>query len=286
MPLKFKSIGKSAKDLLTKQYDYNFTLETVNKSKEGFTMSSGFTMEDKTTLSGTSKMELEDPAGCDVEFNLKANGENVDEDTMLKCTLHKLTKGLDLSVSVNFLPEVTIEESYNHGPFALNSKFIGDFGFTKACLDLNAAFTHTNFTGGLNTAFDFFNKDEPIKTIDLGLQFQQKPHTVSLLGKKLQAKAKEFALGYHVTPKDDLAVGAQVSVKTSEETNISGALGVDYSVSPTTSLKAKLDCSKDFSYAIEHKLSSPAVKVNFAQSLNILGTSAGNWGFGLTFGDY
>lgn len=289
----FKKIGKSAKDLLAKKYDYDFSLETINKSKDGLTMSSGFTMESRTDLSGSAKMEYEDPT-FNVEVNMKVNGKKEDEDTMLKCTFNKLMTGLDVSLSCNVIPELTMEKTYVHDSFALNAKLVGDLNFSKACLDANGAFSVNNFTAGVNASVDLLTQKP--KTVDVGLQFKQNPYTVSLLMKKLQTDAKQFLFGGHWTPQDDLSVGAHLLVKevTKEDASsfeTGATLGVDYAVSPTTSLKAKIDCCKTFSYAIEHKLSNPAMKVNFSHALACCGDegqccTTSNWGFGLTLGHY
>jgi len=288
----FKDIGKAPKDLVTKKYDYDFSLETTNKAKGGLTMSNGFTMESRTDLSGSAKMEYEDPT-FNVEVNMKLNGKKEDEDTMLKCTFNKLMKGLETSLSCNVLSELTMENTFVHDSFAINAKLVGDLNFSKACLDANGAFTVNNFTAGLNASVDLLT--QKIETVDVGLQFKQKPHTASLLMKKLQTDAKQFLFGYHSTPRDDLAVGGHISVKevTNEGTSSfapAATFGVDYAVNPTTTLKAKVD-TLTFSYAVEHKLSNPAVKVNFAHSLSSsCGTEAccttSNWGFGLMFGHY
>jgi len=297
MPLKYKGIGKGAKDLLSKKYDYDFSLETTNKSKDGLTMTSGFTMESRTDLSGSAKMEYEDPS-INVEVNMKVNGKQEDEDTNLKCTFNKLMNGLDVSLSCNVIPELTVEKTYVHDSFAINAKLVGDLNFSKACLNANGAFSANNFTAGLNAAVDLLKQEA--KTIDLGLQFQQKPHSLSFIGKKLQTDAKSFLFGYHNSKVPfccdggDLAVGAHVLVKEVTKDDSSSfeptaTLGVDWGVSPTTSLKAKVDCCGLFSYAVEHKLSNPAMKVNFAHAWKceeccVVKTT--NWGFGLTLGNY
>lgn len=295
MPLKYKGIGKSAKDLLSKKYDYDFSLETTNKSKDGLTMTSGFTMESRTDLSGSAKMEYEDPS-INVEVNMKVNGQKEDEDTNLKCTFNKVMNGLDVSLSCNVIPELTLEKTFVHDSFAMNAKLVGDLNFSKACLDANGAFSANNFTAGLNASVDLLTHTP--KTVDVGLQFQQKPHTLSLIGKKLQTDAKQFLLGYHNSKVpccdgSDLAVGAHVTVKEKEDSSWEPKLsmGADWGISPTTCLKAKIDCCGLFSYAVEHKLSNPAMKVNFAHELNVGGegcctTTTSNWGFGLTLGNY
>jgi len=288
MPLKYKSIGKSPKDLLSKLYDYDFVLETVNKSKDGFTMSSGLTMENRTNLSGDTTMEYEDDT-FNVEVNMNVNGEKEDENTTIKCTANQLTKGLDVSLGFNVCLDMTAELTYVHDSFAVNAKVLADAWRKKTCFSANGAFTLNNFAAGLNASFDLI-KQEP-DTIDIGLQYQQKPHTASVLLKKLHKNSKQFDLGYHVTPLDDVAVAALVNVKevtNGDETNFEpkATLGVDYSVNPTTTLKAKVDTCKNFSYAVEQKLSNPALKMNFAHTMNGSCFTTKDWGFGLTFGNY
>jgi len=288
MPAKYKCIGKKTKDLLSKLYDNDFVLQTVNKSKDGFTMTSGLTMENRSNLSGDTTMEYEDDI-FNVEVNMNVNGEKEDENTTIKCTANQLTKGLDVSLGFNVCLDMTAEMTYVHDSFAINAKVLADAWRKKTSVSANGAFTFNNLAAGLNASFDLI-KQEP-DTIDIGLQYQQKPHTGSVLLKKLHKNSKQFDLGYHVTPKDDLSVAALVNIKEEnagdESTFVPKAtLGVNYSVNPTTTLKAKVDTSKDFSYAIEQKLSNPPVKINFSHSMQSPCFTTKDWGFGLTFGNY
>jgi len=287
MPLKYKDLGKSVKDLLTKRYDYDYTLQTTNKSKDGLTMSSDFTMEERKVLSGSAKMEYEDQAFGDVEVNMKVNGEKEDQDTNLKCTFKKLMKGAEVAVSCNVIPELTVEKTYKKDAIALNSKLTTDFAFNKASFTANGAFTHSNFGVGLSGCVDLISK-EPTD-VGAALQFKSKPHTVSAVMKKLHAETKEILLGYHNTSVDDLQVGVHAKIKTTQpDVSLLGIFGLAYSVNPTTSLKAKFDTDSTLSYNLEYQLSNPALKVNFAHEIKDFSgkESASNWGFGLTFGDY
>jgi len=287
MPAKYKDLGKSVKDLLTKRYEYDYTLKTTNKSKDGLTMSSDFTMEERNVLSGSAKMEYEDQAFGDVEVNMKVHGEKEDQDTNLKCTFKKLAEGAEVAVSCNVIPELTLDATYKKDAFALKCLFNTDFAFSKSSLTANGAFTHSNFGVGLSGSADVISQQ--LKDVGAALQFKSKPHTVSAVMKKLHADNKEILLGYHNTSVDDLQLGVHGKINTTQpDVSLLGIFGLAYSVNPTTSLKAKLDTNATLSYNIEYQLSNPALKVNFAHEIKDFSgkESASNWGFGLTFGDY
>jgi len=284
MPTKFKDIGKAVKNLLSKTFDYDYTLETTNKSKDGITMTSGFAMEEGNVLSGNAKMEYVDPAFGEVEVNMKVNGKKEDENTSLKCKLNKLSPGLEVTLSCNVIPEVALTADYVKDAVAVTAVLNSDMKFSKSSLSANGSFTSNNFSLGLSGAVDLITQAPT--DYDAGLQFKTKPHTISVVTKK---QFSTFLLGYHVAAQDDLDVGVQVQAKKKDDTFVPlGTVGVDYSVNPTTTLKAKLDTDKTLSYSIAHKLSNPPLKVNFAHELKPFtgDFTATNWGFGLTLGDY
>lgn len=288
MPQKFCDIAKKIKDLLKKRYDYDYTFNTINKSKDGLVMSSGFAMENSDKLSGSVKMEYKDETFGAVDVNIKVNGEKEDEDTKLACKLDKLADGLEINLECNVIPEVTVSADYEQDAFAVQAEVQTDAKFEKATLSANGAFTYNDLLSiGVSGALDV-TKQEP-KDYDLALQYKQSPHIISLATQK---KFKQFLLGYHASPQDDLEVGVQVQV-TEEETETGsykpvGTLGCDYMINPTTSLRGKLDTEGVLSYAIQYELSNPALKVNFGHEMKPLSGSlaATNWGFGLTVGDY
>lgn len=294
-PNKYSCLGKSTKCLFSTLYDYNFSLETTNKAKDGLTMTSGFSMEDGKTRTGSAQLQYEDESFGNVVVNMKVNGSNEDEDTNIQCTFNKLAKGLNLALSCNVIPELAIEKTFTKDSVVINSRLTSDTTLSKASWSGNGAFTYNNFALGLHGAVDLVKKEPD--TVDLALQFSQCPHTVSAIMKKLQSNEKKFVLGYHTSCCDDWQLGFEgtVSEKTVEEKNEKvktwdklAVFGFNYSVNPTTTLKAKMDTKCKFSYAVEHQLSNPPLKVNFAHELQPCGGDfkATNWGFGLTFGDY
>jgi len=288
---KYKDFHKKVKKLFKDNYAYDFELSTTNKAKDGLTMTSGFSMEKRKDRTGSAQLEYTDESYGNVVVNMKVNGENEDEDTNVKCTLNKLAEGLDVSLSCNVIPELSVEKTFTKDSVVVNSKFTSDTGFSKASWSGNGAFSYNNFGIGLAGAVDLVKK-EPT-TVDVALQFSQSPHTVSAIMQKLQSNSKKIVLGYHTSCCKDwqFAIEGTVAEKTEEKTKTWDKLaicGFNYSVNPTTTLKAKCDTKCKFSYAVEHQLSNPPLKVNFAHELQPCGGNfkATNWGFGLTFGDY
>jgi len=287
MPQKFGDIAKKIKDLFKKRYDYDYTLDIINKSKDGMTMSTGFAMEDQDVLSGCVKMEYEDEKLGKFDVNLKVNGKDEDESTQLCCKLDKLCDGLELNVKCNVIPEVTFTADYEQDAFAAQAELTTDMKFQKnTTLAASGAFTYNDFTIGLSGELDLINQNP--KNHDVALQYKQNPHIVSFATKK---KFKQFLVGYHASPRDDLEAGIQIEVTEEEkdqEYKPIGNFGLDYMINPTTSLRAKLDTDYTLSYAIQHELSNPALRVNFAHEMKPCSDSlaATNWGFGLTVGDY
>jgi len=290
MPITYKKIGKTVKDLLSKTFDYDYTLDTKNKSKDGITMSSGFAMEGSNVLSGTAKMEYVDPAFGDVEVNMKVNGKKEDENTSLTAKFKKLSPGLEVSLSCNVIPEVSLTADYTKDAVAVQAALKSDMKLEKSKLSANGTFTQKNFGIGLSGVVDLKKQQsgdyQPSYDYNLGLQYTTKPHTVSLVTAK---QCRTATLGYHVAVQDDLDVGVQAWTKNIPDfSEYGGTIGLNYKVNPTTSLKAKVDTSQTLSYSITHKLSNPPLKVNFAHALKPFGGdfTATNWGFGLTLGDY
>lgn len=307
MAQKFDSIGSTINDLFNAGYDYCHKVFVNKNSTNGFTMNSGFTLDSEKKLNGSTNMEYNDSSCGNVEFatNSKDGDENADislkytldqardglgvsftvgceeKDNSVSCKFDKLTDGLQLSLSSNAIPEVKLNAEYVKHGAALEAELKSNRSNDDTALAGKAAYSFQNYTLGFSGNYNLSQQE--LVNCGLGFQFKQDSHTVSSTFNLLE---RNGSIGYHVEMKDDLALAIRANLN-GDDSN--GIFGLNYKVNPTISLKGKceLGTQNKLSYLIEHKLSNPSLKVNFAHELNLekcLPTS--NWGFGLHFGDY
>lgn len=285
MPVNYADIGKTIFDLLN-GFKYNYSLQTTNKSKDGLTMSSGFVYEkgEDNVLCGSGKMEYKDDSFGEVEVNMKVNGEEEESLTKLSAKFDQLHDGLTLSASCNVKPEVKLSAEYSKDAIAAKAALSTDHTFEDAQISANAAYTMKQFSVGLSGKYEI-NKPDNFDS-DAAFQFDQSPHIVSIATKN---KFNSLLVGYHISPRDDLNIGAQLEVKElMAQPDWVSTFGVDFQIDPTTSLKAKIDTDKTISLKALYQLSNPPLKFSFCNEMKPFSgdLSATAWGFGLTLGDY
>jgi len=278
-------IGSTIQALIN-GFHYDYSLQTKNKSKDGLTMSSGFVYEKGETnvICGSSNLEYKDDSFGEVEVNMKVNGKDEEKLTKLSVTFDQLYDGLTLSASCNAKPEVKLLAKYSKDAIAAEAALATDHTFEDAQISANAAYTMKQFTVGLSGKYEA-NKPDNFDS-DAALQFDQSPHIVSIATRN---KFNSLLLGYHVSPRDDLAVGAQLEVKElMTKPDWVSTFGVDFQIDATTSLKAKIDTDKTISFKALYQLSNPPLKLSLCNEMKPFSgdLSATAWGFGITLGDY
>jgi hypothetical protein len=224
---------------------------------------------------GTSKFTYKDKSFGEVEETFKTTGA-VDG----KIKLTKLADNTTVTVSGNQDYDFKCEADYKMDAFA--AQFDIDTNMASA-LQLSA-----NVVDGLAVAcradFDFSNGAD-LKDWNVGGQYAfSKNLILSSVTSKGRSKATMGVL-YKRNCCESFAINQCLNTSTFES---SLAVGYERKIDDSMTMKCKIGTCGAFAMALEHKLASPKLKVNFAAEFDAFNSGAGarKTGLGLVFGDY
>eukprot|EP00898_Chlorokybus_atmophyticus_P004764 jgi/Chlat1/5289/Chrsp35S05247 len=246
----YSDFGKKARDLLTKdfQYDKKIAIETTTASNLGF--------------SGTYIVKADNSLAVDLKTILKYNNAKLEAKTdtnsnvILNATLDSLAPGIKVLLS-GALPDFNksgkVELQYLRDYAAMTGS-IGLSGAPK--VDVTAAFGQPSFAVGGAASVDTSSGE--LTKYEGGIQHSTAEYAVTAV---VADKADTLKLSYvHALDKDRL-VGADVMRSLSKATTTIAA-GGSYRHDPYTVYKARIDSTGTISALLQHQL-RPDATVTF-----------------------
>jgi len=274
MPVVFKDLGKGAKDLLSKKYDFKNEIKTVNKAERGLTIEAAG-CGCKSGIAGSAKVTYKDSSFGELEKELKTCGA-----VSGKVKLTKLVDNATITINGN-----------NKNYYKLETDYKTDAFTTQFDVDTNLASAlaiSTNLVDGLavgcNANFDFSNGAD-LKDYNFGAQYAfSRDVTLSCVTAKGRSTANIGVL-HKLSGGDSYALGMNLNTSTYAS---SMCVGVEKKVDSNMTVKAKLGSCGGLSTAVEHKLADPKMKINIAAEFDATSPdlTARKFGVGLVFGDY
>jgi len=282
VPPYFGKIGQSVKDLFKKKYEYDHTVKTINKAKNGWTLESGAKSADN--VKGFIKGKYADPAWgeSEVEVNTCAKSEN-------KATLKlkKLADGVTVTLgstckdgSSDLSADIQYEQEY----FAEQTVLKTDI-FNKHTLDLSATVGFDGLAVGGQVKLDL-SKGADVTDTNVGAQYTNSDFTLSLYTEK---NCDLINGGYFQKINRDTQVGALIKYDTTGKSARSVTIGTEHQLDFDTTIKASAELPTGVvSTAIEHRLSNPKLQFGVAAQFKALERPlvASKFGLSLTFGDF
>jgi len=271
MPVVFKDLGKGAKDLLSKKYDFKNEIKTINKADGGLTIEAGGCGA-KGGLAGSAKFTYKDSGFGELEKTVKTCGA-----ISGKAKLTKLIDNATITINGNNKFYYQLEADYNGDAFT--SQFDIDTNLASS-LSLS-----TNLIDGLAVGCKANFDGADLKDYNFGTQYGfSKDVTLSAV---TQCGRKKACIGvlHKLSDSDSYALGMNLCFATWASTM---CVGVEKKVDSNMTVKAKLSSCGGLSTVVEHKLSDPKMKVNLAAEFDATSPdlTARKFGVGLTFGDY
>lgn len=280
MPIQFADLGKQAKDLLTKKYDYKNELKAVTNSRENNVRfeTGGFGR----SVQSYVKVNYQNRDFGEVEAEVHSNPEVGDK---AKVKLNRLVDNVAVTLSATSLAIVGLETTFERDRVAARLNLIHGEKSTNA--ELSGTVGYQDFTAGAAANFEAPNGSVVMKDANVGLEFRHKEVTATV---KTANARNEVALSVFHKLDKRLNWGTSLVVRPHEPRLATRlALGVDYTLLPATSVKAKGDSHGIVGIAIEHRLRNPALKFNIAAEYDIsksLNQPARQFGMSFTYGDY
>jgi hypothetical protein len=279
MPIQFADLGKQTKDLLTKKYDYKTEFKAVTKSRENHVkIEAGGSGR---TVQGYMKVFYKNKDFGKLEAEVHSNSEVGDK---AKLKLNKLVDNVAVTLSASSLATVGLEATFHKDKVAANLELLHCEKSTNA--GLSATATYQDVTVGASADIEAPNGNVVLKDYNAGLEFHHKDVTAAVKTANLR---NEVTLSVFHKLDKRLNWGSSLVVRPNEGFSPILTLGVDYSLSPITSVKAKADSGGALAVAFEHRLKNPAFKFNVAAEYDCskaCGQPARQFGLSFVYGDY
>jgi voltage-dependent anion channel protein 2 len=275
MPVpQFKDLGKKAKDLFKKQYDYKNEIKTTNTTS-GVKIETGGCSNNG--LSGYTKANWTDDYLGDIEIEAGSCGKARGQFKLKDCA-----PGVNLTVSGACSGSVSLETNYAQDMIA--ATICAQHNLSKGCTGINASAVvgMEGFSLGGSVALDASGSPEDYS---VGAQYATKDLVAALTTAK---KGEEVNVNVFNQWSSSTSLAASVNVKPSSGDSTFG-LGSHWNLNRATSIRAKVDSNGVVGTAITHTLASPNMKVGVSSQYNALSNDAfkaQKFGMSFSFGDF
>jgi len=273
-PPAFKDLGKKAKDLFKKSYDYKNEIKVTSKAKGVKLENGGYHNKG---LIGYTKANWKDDFLGDIEVEINSGGLAKGQVKMCK-----IVDGVDLTLNGAACGATSLEAVYKQSNINATSKLCHNF--SKSCTGLAASATVSvdSISVGGDISLDASGKP---KDYNVGAEYAQKDLVAALVTAN---KGSALTLSVYHKWCSDVNVAATMLVKPDDGTRLY-SLGTEYALDKSTGIKAKFDSKGIVGTAITHTLASPALKLCASSEFNALGddiTKAQKFGLSLHLGEF
>lgn len=274
MPVIFKDLGKGAKDLLGKKYDYSNELKTVTKAEGGMNIEAVACGADK-GIGGSATVTYKDKSWGELETKFGTCGG-----IGTKAKLTGLVPNGTVTLSGCNKLKGKVEVDYKLD--ALTVQF--DLGSCLKSSVQASADIVDGLVGGCKAEFDFSNGAD-LKDYNFGLQYGfSKDLTLACVTSKGRSLATLSAC-QKLSSTDSYAISMGLNTSTYASCL---TVGLEKKLDSATTVKAKLNSCGALSTVVEHKLSDPRIKFNVAAEFDATtpDLATKKFGLGLVLGDY
>lgn len=273
-PPQFKDLGKKAKDLFKKSYDFKNELKVVSKA-DGVKLENGGVMGK--TLVGHTKANWTDQYLGDIEVEAHSCGIAKGQ-----FKLKKVTDGVDVTVAGGACGAVSVEATYVQTNVSATVK--ADHNLNKGSTGVLACavlgFDGVSVGGTVSVDASGSPKD-----YNVGAQYSQKDLTASLVTSN---KGDDITMSFFQNYSKSTCLGASMLIKPEDGSRVF-SFGTDHQLDCKTAIKAKADSNGVVGTAVSHVLANPAMKFCVSAEFDALGADvckAQKFGISLNFGDF
>jgi len=275
-PPHFKDLGKKAKDILSKKYDFKHEVKTVNKADGGVKLEAGssFVKGLDTYVKGSYKCSSFGEA--EGEIHTAA----ADKCTFGKVTLNKLAPGTSVAITGTSAAALTVETNYTMDMLAAKAVLNHAGSSTGLAIALTGGMD--GYSAGISSSLDLSGGAFALKSLDFGAEGRFGKTHAALKTVKNQSAVQ---LSVYNSVCSGFALGAAVDYKL-KDSSTAITFGVDKALDKATGVKAKAASCGAVSFAVEHKLSAVKIAASTQVDAFNLGAPAKKFGLSFAFGDY
>jgi len=269
-PPKYKDLGKQANDILNEDFKFEHSLELKSKLN-GVEVKSTFADKGKNGLTGEIECKKSVPFG-DVTFKT----DHAFAEPKLIVENSKLVSGLKIKATAPCLMEklmdkgLEIAPEYKHDLFMLTAK--ADTKKKSSAVDV--AFSAGPATAGIKTTL---KANGSVSGTEVAVQY--KAGDISVFG-KYALDDKKASGSLHTSLSSDLDVAMEVSADQKTSMDLDLALGAQYKVDDSSSIKGKVDKAGIVNLCyVQKPRKDLELKVTAAINTgNLSGATAHKWG--------
>lgn len=271
----FKDLGKKAKDLFKKQYDFKHEIRVISKASGVKLESAG--VHGKGGICGSTKANFKDEYFGDVEIEADSSGT-----ARGQFKLGKVADGVDVTVAAAAAGCISGEATYKQDN--VSALFKAAHNVNKGCTLMTAMAT-VGFEGvSVGGQVDIDANGAP-KDYNVGAEYASKDLTAAIVTSN---KGDDITVSFFQKLCGGTSLGASMLVQP-ESGNRVYTFGTDYALDKKTQVKAKANSQGTVGAVVTHILSDPSVKVAWSAEFNALSDDAfkaQKFGIGLTFGEF
>jgi len=274
VPPQFSNLGKRAKDLFKKQYDYKNEVKVISKADNGVVVESGGYYQAK-GLAGYSKVNWTDKNVGAFEVEAHSSGEYKG-----KLVTNKYE---GVGVTLEGAPaSLSVEAAYSKEAFAASAKVTHNIDKGDTNVNLGAVIGFDGISVGGNCDLNAANPSSPTD-YNIGAECAQRDLVGTIVTSN---KLIDITASYFQTISSRLVLGSSLTVKPDSRIFVTGG---EYNLDKFTTLKFKGDSVGVVGTAISHTLVNPAAKVSASAQFDTQSSnpfSPQKFGVSLSFGDF
>lgn len=242
--VQFKDLGKKAKDLFKKKYDYKNEVKVVSNANGVKVETGGY---QSSGLAGYTKANFSDKMLGDVELEAHSTGV-----TKAQLKYKNVADGVDVTLNGSACGNLSVETTYAQDSIWGTASVSHSLskGATKIALSAVIASDGVSVGGSVN--LDAANPTSP-SDYNMGAEYSQSDLTASLVTSN---QGNDITASYFQKVSGDLSLGASMLVQPDAGSRLF-TFGGDYSLDASTGVKAKCDSNGIVGTAITHNLAKP-----------------------------
>jgi len=274
VPPQFRDLGKKAKDLFKKQYEYKNECKVISKAENTVVVESGGYHQAK-GLAGFTKVTWTDKAIGAFEVEAHSTGEYKG-----KLVTNKYE---GVGVTVEGAPAAaSVEAAYSKESFAVATKVTHNIDKGDTNVNVGAVIGFDGISVGANCDFNAANPSAPTD-YNIAAECSQK----DLIGTIVTSnKLIDITASYFQTISPRLVLGSSLVVKPDSRVLVTGG---EYNLDKFTTIKFKGDSVGVVGTAVTHTLSNPPAKLIASAQFDTQSSnpfSPQKCGLSVCFGDF
>jgi hypothetical protein len=277
VPPTFANLGKKAKDLFKKQYDYKNEVKVISKAENTVVVESGGYHQQPKGLSGYTKVSWTDKAIGQFEVEAHSSGEYKGK---LVTNKHE-----GVGFTVEGAPAaLSVEAAYVKDAFAATAKLSHNLDKGDTNVNLGAVIGFEGISVGGNCDFNAANPSS-LTDYNIGAECSQKDLVGTIVTSN---KLNDITASYFQTISPRLVLGSSLCVKPDSGSRLF-VTGGEYTLDKFTTFKFKGDSVGVVGTAVTHTLTNPAAKLVASAQFDTQSSnpfSPQKFGLSVSFGDF